>query len=154
MSVPSAKRAEIAARRAKAVSLRLAGASLDVIMETLEYSSRAAVSKDISRAMDAALKEQHAKAEELRALEIARLDRLQRGLWPAALAGDVKSTEAVLKLIVQRCKLLGLDTPPPRNSDAGRSILGDLAAGLQLAHAALIGGDTYQPPAADAAPAD
>ncbi|MBM0203537.1 hypothetical protein JNW90_10725 [Micromonospora sp. STR1s_5] len=145
MSASRAQQTTTAERRAKAVALRLSGTHLDVIAEALDYSSPAAVSKDISRAMTAAIKVQSRNAEELRMVELMRLDRVQRGLWPAAIAGDVKSAETVLKIIDKRCRLLGLDTIP-RTSENARSILGDLALGLQLAHNALAAQDGYQEP--------
>lgn len=42
-------------------------------------------------------------------MELDRLDRLQRAVWPTAMTGDVRSVEAVLKVIDKRTKLLGLD---------------------------------------------
>lgn len=45
--------------------------------------------------------------EQHRAMELQRLDALQMGLWDRAEAGDVK---AVLRIIEQRSRLLGLDT--------------------------------------------
>lgn len=42
--------------------------------------------------------------------ELDRLDALQEANWHQAIAGDVKATEAVLKVIDRRIKLLGLDT--------------------------------------------
>ena len=50
-------------------------------------------------------------ADELRQLECARLDRIQAAYWDAALSGDVSATDRVLKVIAQRCRLLGLDLP-------------------------------------------
>jgi hypothetical protein len=37
---------------------------------------------------------------------------LQRGCWPAATTGDVKSAHLAVKIIVERAKLLGLDQIP------------------------------------------
>lgn len=42
--------------------------------------------------------------------ELDRLDALQEANWHQAIAGDTKATEAVLKVIDRRIKLLGLDT--------------------------------------------
>lgn len=134
-----------AERRARAMSLRASGATLDLIQQTLGYSGRAAVSKDLSRAMAQAVADQKQSADELRALELMRLDRMQRGLWAAAAGGDPRTAETVLKIIDRRCRMLGLDSVP-RGSDTARSILGELAAGLQVAHDALTAEGTYQPP--------
>ena len=50
--------------------------------------------------------------EEFRALELQRLDRLQVALWPKALEGDVSAIQGTLKIIDQRCRLLGLYVSP------------------------------------------
>lgn len=42
---------------------------------------------------------------------MARLDSLQSGLWGKAIDGDVEAAMAVLKIIEQRCRLLGSEGP-------------------------------------------
>ncbi|GAA4085398.1 hypothetical protein [Actinomadura miaoliensis] len=111
MGVSKARRAEVAARRAKAIQLRLAGVPLDKIAEQLEYSSRAAVSKDIARALEANTSELAGRSAELRATELERLDRLQAAAWGKALQGDLEAGNFCLRLIDRRIRLLGLDTP-------------------------------------------
>ena len=54
-----------------------------------------------------------------RALELARLDALQASLWDRAEAGDVKAVNAVLRIIDQRSRLLGLDKPGDTNPGSG-----------------------------------
>lgn len=39
-----------------------------------------------------------------------RLERIQCAAWSAALVGDLRSIEVVVKVTVSRAKLLGLDT--------------------------------------------
>lgn len=107
-----AQRARTAQRRNQAIQLRLAGAEWQQIADTLGYSDRAAANKDVTRALDAAVREQDASAEVLRETELQRLDRLQRGLWTAAIAGDPRAVETVLRVMDRRMKLLGLDIPP------------------------------------------
>ena len=46
---------------------------------------------------------------ELLSMELSRLDALQQSLWQAALAGDTRSVDTVLKIIDKRTKLLGLE---------------------------------------------
>ena len=50
-----------------------------------------------------------------------RLDRLQMGLWDRAVDGDVQAALAILKIIEQRCRLLGLEQPSwaTRKASAG-----------------------------------
>lgn len=111
MPASRAQRAATAQRRRQAIALRLAGADLQTIADRLGYSSRAAVCVDLRRAHDIALAETIHDAEELRHLEVARLDRLQAAVWPAALAGDVRAADSALRIIDRRCRLLGLDAP-------------------------------------------
>ncbi|HEY5249647.1 MAG TPA: hypothetical protein VIJ15_14475, partial [Dermatophilaceae bacterium] len=59
-----------------------------------------------------ALKTQTAEAvHELRSLEVERLDNLQLAVWQKAMEGDVPSAFAVVRCILARCRLLGLDGP-------------------------------------------
>lgn len=51
-------------------------------------------------------------SNELRALEVARLDALQASLWDNAQGGDARAANTILKLIDRRCRLLGLYRPP------------------------------------------
>lgn len=107
-----AQRAATAQRRTQAIQLRLAGAEWQQIADTLGYADRAAANKDVTRALETAAREQRASADVLRETELQRLDRMQRGLWAAAISGDVRAVEAVLRVMDRRMKLLGLDVPP------------------------------------------
>jgi hypothetical protein len=49
--------------------------------------------------------------DEYRTLEVQRLDALKAGLWERATSGDVKAVLAVLRVVQQRSRLLGLDKP-------------------------------------------
>ncbi len=111
MPASKAQRAKTAQRRTQAVQLRLAGVDFETIADRLGYSSRGAAYTDITRALEGSLAELKHGADVLRHEELLRLNRLQAGLWSAALAGDTKSAETVLKIIDRRCRLLGLDAP-------------------------------------------
>ena len=81
---------------------------------------------------------QDAAVAEHRALEMQRLDRLQMGLWDRAVDGDVQAALAILKIIEQRCRLLGLEQPSwaTRKASAGpRSII---APGFEEAYTAAL----------------
>lgn len=111
MSASKAQRAKTAQRRTQAIQLALAGLGWDAIADKLDYSSRQAAHKDVQRALAQRLAEQTEAADELRAVELMRLDRLQAAAWPKAVGGDLKAIETCLKIIVERRKLLGLDAP-------------------------------------------
>ena len=55
----------------------------------------------------------NSERDELRALEIARIDALMAAHWPAAVDDRLdKSSAIVLRCIAQRAKLLGLEATP------------------------------------------
>lgn len=137
MPASKAQRALTAQRRADAIALKLAGADWAAIARQLGYSGAAAACKDVTRALEAATREQREQAEMLRQVELARLDRIQVGLWTAAAAGDPRAAEVVLKVIAQRIKLLGLDAVPPPRIEEAKSVVGALAASLRAAYDAM-----------------
>ena len=108
-------RALAAARRARVVELRTTGLTYDQIATELGYANRGTVYHVVSEA----LKAQTAEAvNELRSMEIERLDNLQLAVWQRAMDGDVPSAIAVVRVIMARCRLLGLDgTGLPRADD-------------------------------------
>jgi hypothetical protein len=92
-------------KRARAVELVAQGLSYDQVARTVGYSHRGSAHK----AVFTALQEREVEAvDQLRAVELARLDRLQAALWQDAMAGDVKAVSAVLRIIDLRLRLLGL----------------------------------------------
>lgn len=98
---------EIAQRRKKVLSMRLAGATYRETAEALGISP-STVQKDIN----AELKEiPKWRADELRHVEERRLNRLQRAIWPRALEGDLPAFDRVLRVMERRAKMLGLDMP-------------------------------------------
>lgn len=110
MTASREQRVITAQRRVKAWQLKIAGATLDEIATALNYASPAAVSKDLTRSMQA-LQAAEKGAKEALTLELARIDRVQRGSWTAGVAGDPKAAMVVLACIDRRVKLLGLDAP-------------------------------------------
>ncbi|MET7334353.1 hypothetical protein [Nonomuraea sp. NPDC005650] len=113
--------------------MRLAGLPYRAIADKLGYSSLAAASKDVTRALQMASKAQQESSEELLQIEIDRLDRMMASLWTKACGGDVKAVEGVERLIARRCALLGLDLinrNGAENSDVV-SLLGNLFAQIQ-----------------------
>ncbi len=104
----TARKTQAAYRQAQAVEMMLAGKDFDTIAAELGYATRSGAWRAVQRALS---KQREALAGEYLMLEIQRLDALQVALWPAALAGDVKAALGCLRIIQQRCSLLGL-TPP------------------------------------------
>lgn len=95
-------------RQAKALELRKAGLTYQQIADTLGYGSISAAEKAIKSGLKTLIRE---PAEELRALELERLDKMLASHWKAVLNGHVRSTEVVLRIMARRAALLGLDAP-------------------------------------------
>lgn len=107
-------------KRVRCVELAAQGMSYDEIATAVGYSGRGAAHK----ALSAALRAQQAEAvDELRALEIERLDALQRAFWDAALEGDLQAVDRVLRVIQARVRLLGLDLNPGKPASGGGRVV-------------------------------
>lgn len=132
MPPSKAQRAKTAARRTQAIQLRLAGTEWQQIADALGYASRAAAYVDVNRALEKALAEQRTGAEVLRETELLRLDRLQRGLWPTAVAGDTKAADTVLRIIDRRMRLLGLDVPPDVEERLRQELVAKIGAQMYM----------------------
>lgn len=104
----SPNRIEAATKRARALELRKAGATYDVIATQVGYSNRG----NAYRAIQTALKEITAEpAREVITLELERLDAMLLGLWPQARKGNLGAVDRVLRIQERRARLLGLDSP-------------------------------------------
>lgn len=158
MPASRAQRAKTAERRAKAVEMRLAGADYDTIATTLGYSDRGAAHKDITRALEANIAEQHHSVELYREEELRTLDLLMAEAWAVLKRQHVtvshgkvivdedtgqkllddgptlQAIDRILKIRERRAKLLGLDAPTKVEAitiDALDRAIADLAAELE-----------------------
>lgn len=98
MPASDAQRLKTAHRRSQNLQLKLAGLGWDEIAERLGYSGKAAACKDFARALEQTRSTIALNAEELREIEMLRLDRVRAGSWKRALSGDPKSADIVLKV--------------------------------------------------------
>lgn len=94
-----------ATRKQKALQMRLAGMSADDIAGRLKVhpSTVHAWVKDAIAAIP------NEEAEELRALEMHRLDAIFLPQFLAAQRGDVRAAEVCLKIMERRARLMNLD---------------------------------------------
>jgi DNA-binding CsgD family transcriptional regulator len=92
------------------LNLFIAGARVDEIARTMELSVET-VYRERRAALEAAVPLRDKAADELREIELQRLDRLQRAHWTQATEGHIGSSKIVLMCIDRRCKMLGLDAP-------------------------------------------
>ncbi|QDU60012.1 hypothetical protein Pan216_08490 [Planctomycetes bacterium Pan216] len=110
-------------RQERALELRKAGLSYEEIAEKVGYSNRRSAHQAVTSALRKSSRE---TTEEVRLLELERLNRLLVSVWSSALKGDEKSIDRALKILERRGKLLGLDglsnqRAPSRDGAAPRS---------------------------------
>lgn len=93
------------------MQLRILGYTFDAIARQCNYHDRGAAYHAVQRELKRTVQQ---PADELRQLEVERLDALLRTFLPKALKGDTWSADRVLAVMERRAKLLGLDVPPPQ----------------------------------------
>jgi hypothetical protein len=95
-------------RQLYALELRREGKSFPQIARELGYRSVAGAYDAVMGALRETLRE---PAEQVRALELERLDQMLDAIWPTALTGSIPAQAQVLRLMERRAKYLGLDAP-------------------------------------------
>lgn len=100
----------IAYRRRKAAELRLQHLTLDEIATALGVSKYTA-STDLAAVRAEWAERRSASYEEWVGEELAKLDRLERTLLPAAIQGDYPAVDRIMSLMDRRARMLGLDKP-------------------------------------------
>jgi len=103
----SPERVAIDQRRKEMLDLRVQGYSLRAIADKLGMH-HSSVGEAITAELDALTRE---PAEQLRTVELERMDAMLVALWPKVEGGDVASIQAALGVMQRRSKLLGLDAP-------------------------------------------
>lgn len=101
-------------RQAKALALRKAGIGYQEIAAELGYAGPAGAYKAIQTALRKTIQE---PADEVRSLELARLDSMLRAIWTRILDGNDYAIDRGLKIMERRAKMLGLDAPTKVNID-------------------------------------
>lgn len=98
-------RALAAERRRRAVEMALGGATYQQIAQGMGYANRGTVHRIVQQA----LRQREVESiDEMRQLELDRLDALQAAQWEVALEGDVHAAAVILKVMDRRCRPLGL----------------------------------------------
>ena len=106
----AAEEAATLERRKHALDLRKAGFTYQEIADRLKVVVSTA-HKDVTSELKRLAKETLESADEVRQLELGRLDMLLKGLEPMARVGKSDAVNAYLKVMERRAKLLGLDAP-------------------------------------------
>jgi transposase-like protein len=98
-------RALAAERRSRAVEMALTGSSYQAIADELGYANRGTVYRLVKNALEDREVE---TIDELRQLEVERLDALRVAIWDDATKGDLKAVATVVRIMHLRAKILGL----------------------------------------------
>lgn len=89
----------------KALQLRKTGMSYSEIARHLGYADHTGARNLVEKAKEEMIREPF---EELREMELARLDDMLRGLYPKIMRGDHNAINAGVKVMDHRAKLTGL----------------------------------------------
>jgi hypothetical protein len=111
------------AHRAKAVQLRLAGASYEQIGQQLGFTRQHAYYL-VSTAMARTRARTAETTELVRDLDLSRLDALLLGIWQTAATGNLLAIDRVLKIMERRASLLDLSGDTAALEQLGQGLLG------------------------------
>jgi hypothetical protein len=95
-------------RESKVFELRIQGFTFEQIAVAVGYQGASGAWQAYKRAKESFIFE---SVEEVRQLELMRLDEMMFALWDRAISGDLPAVSCVLKIMDRRAKLLGLDKP-------------------------------------------
>jgi hypothetical protein len=109
-NVPAGVREAAAERRVQAFELRKGGASYRAIGRALGVSE-AQAHRDVMGRLSQLAKLEEGAADDVRKLELERIDGIILGHYGRAQNGDDKAARVVLQAMERRAKLLGLDAP-------------------------------------------
>ena len=97
-------------REVEALNLRKSGATYDQIGKALGITTQGAY-RAIIRSLNRLNEQNRESADELRRLEVERLDRMLAAIWGQVLNGNQGAVDRAIKIGERRAKLLGLDAP-------------------------------------------
>lgn len=107
-SEASVRRANAAERQRQALELRKAGAGYQQIADKLGFASPSGAHKAVLSAIRKTLQE---PADDVRKLEVERLDKYLLALAPQIANGNQGAIDRALRIQERRARLLGLDAP-------------------------------------------
>lgn len=104
------KNPDVEARRRRAVKLRVDGYSYREIAAKLRVDVETAFS-DVAVVLERTRLAADKLADEVRRLDLERLDLATKALLPKVKKGDARSTEKLVAVMARRSKLVGADAP-------------------------------------------
>ena len=99
---------EVFEKEVKVVNMRRLGFTFEAIAKEVGYVNAGGAYKAFQRGMREIIVED---VEEIRLVELDRLDIAQRAIMPAVMKGRIPAINTMLKLSERRARLLGLDAP-------------------------------------------
>lgn len=102
------KQKEARERMARALELRMAGCTYQVIADQLGYATRDSAQKAIKAALKDITRE---AAQQVKELELGRLDKALLYIWPQVQKGSLGAVDRFIRIQHQRAQLLGLYAP-------------------------------------------
>lgn len=102
------KQKEARERMARALDLRMAGCTYQVIADQLGYATRDSAMKAVKAALKDITREPALAVKEL---ELSRLDKALLYIWPQVQKGSLGAIDRFVKIQHQRAQLLGLYAP-------------------------------------------
>jgi hypothetical protein len=114
----SPRKIKAADKQLAALNLRRAGMGYEEIARRTGYRNASGAWHSVKAALDRMLRE---PAEDVRQLEVARLDALLAAIWNRAITGDDgDALDRVLKISKRRSELLGLDVKQIKADHSGQ----------------------------------
>ncbi|QIM19887.1 hypothetical protein G7075_00045 [Phycicoccus sp. HDW14] len=106
-----------ALRDLRVLELVAQGKGFDEVAALCGYANRSGAHKAYHRALKA--RSADLSDEQMRVLELHRLDILTDAVWEAAISGDLAAVREAHRLHVARVRLLGLSVAPGRSNGRG-----------------------------------
>lgn len=111
----------------KALELRKAGIPYQRIAESLGYKDASGAWRAVKAALKKTLQE---PADELRQIEIERLDAMLSSIWASVKQGQYGAIDRAIKIMERKAKLLGMDAPTKTDVTSGGEKIQSPYAGL------------------------
>lgn len=108
-SKESARKLTALEKQIQACNLRIAGASYTAIADQVGYATESGARAAVRRAVLKRVEKLEESAEEVRHLELERLDQMQVGIWPRAVRGHEGAITRQLMIMERRAKYTGAD---------------------------------------------
>jgi hypothetical protein len=116
------RRERALSRRIEAFELRKCGASYRQIGRALGISE-AQAHRDVADRVRQVEKIEEECAQQVRRIELGRLDACTAGLWPGIESGEHTAVNSLMRVMARRAAMLGLDAPrmsQPSGKDGGQ----------------------------------